>query len=102
MEGERPIERALEVARQRLRLLEAGGGFEGLEALDADLMAACEAASAGLREGDGALIEELLAIHAAAGRLIEAELAAASGRMRRLRKGQAGSAAYRAGGVSGA
>lgn len=97
MDDRRPIERALDAARERLRLLEAGGEFEGLEALDAELAAACAAAGADLRAGDGPLIDELLAIHAAAGRLIDAELAALGGRMRRLREGRAGSAAYRAG-----
>ncbi|GIW19275.1 MAG: hypothetical protein KatS3mg064_2432 [Tepidiforma sp.] len=97
MPGERAIERALELARQRLRLLEAGGEFEGLEALDGELAAACAAAGADLRASDARLVEELLAIHAAAGRLIDAELAALGGRIRRLREGQAGSAAYRAG-----
>ncbi|WBL36555.1 hypothetical protein O0235_03075 [Tepidiforma flava] len=97
MDGRRPVERALELARERLRLLEAGGEFEGLETLDADLAAACAAAGADLRAGDAPLIEELLAVHAAADRLISAELAALGARMRRLREGQAGSAAYRAG-----
>jgi hypothetical protein len=98
MAGRRPIDDALELARERLRLLSEGDVVEEaarLEELDAGLLAACELAAADVRPGDAQLVDELMAITAAAGRLIAEELDATGARIRRLREGQAGNAAYR-------
>jgi hypothetical protein len=98
MAGRRPIDDALELARERLRLLSEGDVVEEaarLEELDAALLAACERAAADARPGDAQLVDELMAIAAAAGRLLAEELDATGARIRRLREGQAGNAAYR-------
>jgi hypothetical protein len=94
----RPLERALELARGRLALLQAGE-MAGLEAIDSALAAACEAARGDLSPADGPGVDELLAIHRAADELIAAELRETGARIRRLRAGQAGNAAYHLGGV---
>lgn len=95
-EGERAIERALELARARLLALERGE-LEGLETLDRDLEAACAAAAGDLAEVDRPLLQELLAIQAAADAVLGGMLRETSERMAKLRTGQAVTAAYRPG-----
>lgn len=96
-EAGRPIQRALELARARLALLQGGGEFAGLEELDRALEEACRAAAADGRPGDEQPLGELLAVQRAGDAILAAELAAIGARLRRLREGQAGNAAYRAG-----
>ncbi|GIW13411.1 MAG: hypothetical protein KatS3mg062_0850 [Tepidiforma sp.] len=96
----RAIDEALALARERLALLLEGAAVEEperLEALDAALLQACGRAMTDAEPGDRQVLDELLAIHAAADRLIAAELEATGARLRRLRRGQSTSAAYRAG-----
>lgn len=97
-EGRRPIEEALELARERLRLLADVDGWdsaERLEALDAGLLAASRRVMADVRAGDAPLVAELMAVVVAANGLIVGELERTGARIRRLREGQAGNAAYR-------
>ncbi|WP_322795343.1 hypothetical protein [Tepidiforma sp.] len=94
-DGERAIERALALARERLLALERGE-LEGLDVIDRELQSACTAAAGDLAEGDRLLLDELLAIQAAADGLLAGMMRETSGRMARLRSGQAVTAAYRA------
>lgn len=94
--GERAIERALALARQRLLALERGE-LERLDVTDRELQSACAAAARDLEEGDRPLLDELLAIQGAADGLLAGMMRETAGRMARLRSGQAVTAAYRAG-----
>ncbi len=93
-EGERPLDRALALAQRRLLLLQAGA-VEELAEVDAALLGACAAAQSELAPGDGPVIDEILAIQRAADLLLAEQMAATGARIRELRAGQAGRAAYR-------
>lgn len=93
-EEERPLARALALARQRLLLLQAEA-VEELEDVDRALLGACEAARKELVPGDGPVIDELLAIQRAAGLLLAEQMEATGARIRQLRTGRSGHAAYR-------